>query len=182
MTVALTVMLLVLPLRDAGAHPLDEVLQGAYLTLAPGEVRLELDLTPGANVAGALLQALDADADRTITVAEAQRYARRVLAQSTLMLDDVAVPWTLGEVNAPAYRALQAGGGTISIRAVAKRPDTAGPHVLSYRNDHQPGPSLRVANIFLEPGEGWRYRVVTQQRSDEGAQLTVAYMIDAAPL
>ena len=168
-------MLLALSPREAAAHPLDEILQGAYLTLAPGEVRLELDLTPGANVAGALLQAIDANADRTITAAEAQRYARRVLTQSTLTLDDVTVFWALGDVVVPPYQALEAGGGTITIRAVAGRRDGEGTHVLGYRNDHQPGPSLRVANIFPEPGQGWQYRVVTQQRSDEGAQLTVTY-------
>jgi hypothetical protein len=173
----LAVILLTLLPAEPRAHPLDEVLQGAYLTLAPGEVRLELDLTPGTNIADALLQALDANADRIISDAEAQRYARRVLAQSSLTLDDVAVSWALGGVNVPPYGALEAGVATIAIRAVAARPDSAGTHVLDYRNDHQPAPSLRTANVFLEPGEGWQYRVVTQQRSDEGARLTVTYTI-----
>jgi hypothetical protein len=163
--------------RWAGAHPLDEVVQGAYLTLAPGEVRLELDLTFGSNVAGALLQALDDDADRTITEAEAQRYARRVLAQSTLTLDGAAVSWRLGDAHVPPYRSLEAGSATISIRAVAERPDSAGPHVLGYCNDHPPAASLRAANVFLQPGEGWIYQVVTQARSDDGGQLTVAYTV-----
>jgi hypothetical protein len=32
---------------SADAHPVDEVVQGAYLTIAANEVRLELDITPG---------------------------------------------------------------------------------------------------------------------------------------
>ena len=51
--------LLALAAGPALAHPYDEVVQGAYLTLAPGQVRLELDLTPGPAVADALLKALD---------------------------------------------------------------------------------------------------------------------------
>ena len=170
-------MLLALLPRWAEAHPLDEVVQGAYLTLAPGEVRLELDLTPGIEVAGALLQALDADADRIITEAEAQGYAERMLARSTLTLYDVALSWMLDEVDVPPYRDLELGGGTIIIRAVARRPDSAGAHVLSYRNDHQPAASRRMANVFLRPGEGWQYRVTEQRRSDDGRQLTVTYTV-----
>jgi hypothetical protein len=171
-------MLLALLPRWAEAHPVDEVVQGAYLTLALGEVRLELDLTPGIEVAGALLQALDADADRIITAAEAQGYAESVLARSTITLDDVAMFWMLDEVNVPSYRSLELGGGTISIRAVAQRPDSAGAHVLSYRNDHQPAAaSRRMANVFLRPGGGWQYRVIGQRRSDDGRQLTVTYTV-----
>ena len=170
-------LLALLPGR-AEAHPVDEVVQAAYLTLAPGAVRLELDITPGSNVAGALLHVLDANADRTIAAAEARGYARRVLRQSTLTLDGVAVSWTLNEVNVPSYQSFETGSGTISIHAVAERPDSPGPHVLSYRNDHHPAASLPMANVFLLPGEGWQYRVVSQQRTDDGREITVSYNVD----
>ena len=172
----LAILVLALWPRCGDAHPLDEVVQGAYLTLVPGAVRLELDLTPGINVAGALLRALDANADRAVTQAEAQGYARRVLAQSTLTVDRIAVPWTLGEVTAPPYQVVEA-GGTISIGAVAERPETPGAHVLTYRNDYEPAASLPIANIFLQPGDGWQYAVTEQQRSEDGRQLTVSYTV-----
>lgn len=173
---ALAVVLLALPCW-VEAHPLDEVMQGAYLTLAPGEVRLELDLTPGTKVAGALLKALDANADRTVTDTEAQGYARRVLTQSTLTLDGVAVSWTLDGVYVPPYQALEVGSGTISIHAVAERPDSSGAHTLGYQNSYQPAASRPTANGFLKPCDVWPYRVDGQQRSDSGRQLTVAYAV-----
>jgi hypothetical protein len=176
-TIRLAGMLLILLPRWAEAHPLDEVVQGAYLTLAPGEVRLELDLTPGIEVAGAFLQALDANADRIITEVEMQGYAEDVLARSTLTLDDVALSWMLNEVNMPPYQSLELGGGTVSIHAVAQHPYSVGAHVLSYRNDHQPAASRRMANVFLQPGEGWQYRITGQQHSDDGRQLTVTYTV-----
>ena len=43
--------------------------------LAPGEVRLELDLAPGAKVAAALLKFLGANADQRIVEAEARTFA-----------------------------------------------------------------------------------------------------------
>ena len=48
-------MLLALLPRWAEAHPVDEVVQGAYLTLAPGEVRLELLLLGACELLGRLL-------------------------------------------------------------------------------------------------------------------------------
>jgi hypothetical protein len=174
-------MLLAMLPDCAEAHRLDEVVQGAYLTFAPGEVRLELDLTPGIKVAGALLQALDLDRDRTISQAEAHGYGQRVLAQSTLTLDGVTASWTLGDVNVPPYDNLEVGSGTIRIHASAERRDTPGLHVLSYRNDHEPAASRQMANVFLQPGARWHYRVTEQQRSDDGRELTTAYTVVRRP-
>ena len=171
------VLLLVLVAYGAEAHRLDEVVQGAYLTLAPGEVRLELDVSPGMEVAGTLLRALDTDADRTITEAEARGYAQRVLAQSTLTLDGVALSWTLDKVVVPAYPNLELGSDTIRIHAVAKRSDDAGAHTLTYQNSYQPAAGRHMANVFLRSGERWQYRVTKQQRTDDGRQLIVTYTV-----
>ena len=73
-----------LVVAPASAHPLDEVVQGAYLTLTPGEVRLQLDLTPGVAVVDGLLHALDPNSDRDISEAEARAYAERVSSSPNL--------------------------------------------------------------------------------------------------
>ncbi|MFC4640361.1 hypothetical protein [Deinococcus hohokamensis] len=101
--------LLALLLCTAQAHPVDEVVQGAYLTLLPGKVQLELDVTPGDKVAATVLKALDANADGRVTVAEARVYAGRVLGQSTLKLNGVTVRWTLDRVTVPSYQVLKLG-------------------------------------------------------------------------
>jgi hypothetical protein len=170
----LWILVAVLP-HLAIAHPVDEIVQGAYLTLAPGEVRLELDVTPGSKVAGAVLKSLDANADKTVTDAEARAYAGRVLAQSTLALDGVTAPWTLDRVSAPPYQNLQTGNGVLKIYAVAKRPDRAGARTMSYQNRYQPAKSQCIANVFLQPAAGWVYQVTGQQRSDDGRQLVIKY-------
>jgi hypothetical protein len=172
-------LLLALLSGSAAAHPVDEVVQGAYLTLVPGEVRLELDITPGTQVAGALLIALDTHADQSITDAQARAYAESVVQQSSLVLDDAAVPWSLESVSVPPYQNLKLASDTIKIYTVAKRPDRAGPHTLRYENRYEPAKSQWIANIFLQPGPDWRYEVTGQRRSDDGALLTVTYT--AAP-
>ncbi|WP_161883661.1 hypothetical protein [Deinococcus alpinitundrae] len=159
----------------AGAHPVDEVVQGAYLTLTPGKVLLELDLTPGSQVAGTMLKTLDTNGDGKASGAEARAYAAKVLSQSTLILGGVAVPWILDTVTVPPLAILKIGGDTIKIYATARRPDVAGGQTFSYQNRYQPVKSQWIANIFLQPAGGWQYQVTGQQHSNDGQQLTVKY-------
>jgi hypothetical protein len=77
----------------------------------------------------------------------------------------------------PAYQALKLQGDTLKIYAVAARADRAGPHRLSYDNRYRPAASRTIANIFLKSAAGWRYRVVHQQRSNDGRRLSVDYTI-----
>ncbi|WP_424952005.1 hypothetical protein [Deinococcus sp.] len=161
----------------AGAHPVDEVVQGAYLTLTPGKVLLELDLTPGSQVAGTLLGALDANGDGKASDAEGRAYAAKVLARSTLTVGGAAVPWTLDTVTVPPLNILRIGGDTLKIYASAKRPDAVGAQTLSYHNRYQPARSQWIANVFLQPAGGWQYAVTGQQHSADGQQLTVKYTV-----
>lgn len=159
----------------AAAHPLDEVVQGAYLTLKPGEVRLELDLSPGPEVADSLLKVLDANGDRRISQAEAQAFGRAVLASSQLTLDGRPLAWTLQSVTAPAYDNVRLGADTVKVFATARRSDAKGAHALAFDNRYSPAKSQCAANIFLQPGDGWRYRVDGQAHGPDGRALTVRY-------
>jgi hypothetical protein len=167
--------LLALAAGPALAHPYDEVVQGAYLTLAPGQVRLELDLTPGPAVSGALLKALDRNGDQKVSEQEARAYAQQVLDQSTLMLDGAAARWRVERVETPDYQSLKLQSDTLKIYAVADRADLPGSHTLSYANRYQPAKSQCIANIFLQPGGGWRYTVAGQKHSEDGRGLTVSF-------
>ena len=156
---------------------MDEIVQGAYLTVAPNEIRLELDLIAGIEVVDSILESLDRNFDQNITDAEARAFARRVLVEGTLTLDDVSVPWTLVDVTVPPYSNLKLGSATIKIYATVKRPDSMGARTLHYLNSYQPAKSQWTANVFLQPG-GWQYQVTRQQRSNDGRQLTVNYTIN----
>lgn len=169
--------LLALLLGHAGAHPLDEIVQGAYLSLAPGKVLLELDLSPGPLVVGKVLAALDPNGDGKVTAAEARAYAGKVLSQSTLTVDGKALPWRLDEIQVPAYGNLKTAGDTIKIYATAARPDRAGAHTLTYLNRYAPAKSQPIANIFLLPGSDWTYGVAGQQHTDDGRGLTVRFQV-----
>ncbi len=165
---------LALLLCTAQAHPVDEVVQGAYLTLTPGRINLELDITPGSKVARPLVTALDRNADGQVTPTEARAYAAQVLNQSTLTLNTAAVKWTLDRVTVPPLDTLR-NGDTLKIYATAPRSDTTGAQSLTYVNRYQPAKSQWIANIFLQPAGGWQYTVTGQTHSNDGRTLTVKY-------
>lgn len=159
----------------ASAHPMDEVVQSAYLTLMPSAVFLELELTPGPEVASALLGSLDPNADRRITNEEAHAYAQRVLQDSKLTIDGAAVEWALQEVVVPFYENIELASDIVRIYAISNRFDRAGSHTLGYNNQYRPAKSQCIANIFMQHGLGWRHHVTRQSRSDDGRRITVNY-------
>ena len=106
-------LLLALIPAGATAHPEHEVVQNAYLTLAPDQVRLQLDLSPGPQVAAAFARPLDANGNKRISQAEARAFAQIVLRQSTLVFDGAPANLTLESVTSPSYRALTSGEATL---------------------------------------------------------------------
>ncbi len=162
----------------AHAHPIDEVVQGAYLTLAPGQVQLELDIVAGTMVVGMVMKALDPNGDRVISPAEARAFGTVVLGQSSLAVDGRPAAWKFDRVEAPTYAQIAA-GDIIKVYATAARPDRPGARTLAYDNRYRPAPSRVTANVFLRAAGGWRYEVTGQDRSPDGGRLSVRYLIAA---
>lgn len=158
----------------ASGHPVDELIQGAYLTLKPGSVGLELDLTPGSEVVARVVADIDADCDGALTGTEARDFARRVLDSSAITVDAAALDWRLDDILVPDLAELAGAGGVIRIYATAERLDAEGSHELTYRNAYAPVKSEPTANIFLQNAE-WIYQVLNQQRGDAGQSLSVTY-------
>src|SRR5579859_2812696 len=69
------------------AHRLDEYLQATLVTIEPGEVRLQINLTPGVAVADQVLSRIDPDHDNEISTNEATAYVKSLQHDLTLRLD-----------------------------------------------------------------------------------------------
>ncbi|PYS53433.1 MAG: hypothetical protein DMG13_12630 [Acidobacteria bacterium] len=143
----------------AGAHRLDEYLQATRLSLGLDRIVVEIDLTPGVDVA-------------PISEAEARAYATRMLKEIVLDVDGQHQTLTLVSSRFPSFQEMSAGIGTIRIDARAVWPGGPGRHSLSYQNNHRPDLGAYLVNALLPKN---RDIEITEQHRDflqRGIRLT----------
>src|SRR3954447_13349085 len=115
---ALLLAVLAPPLA-ALAHPLDVYLQATYITVAPTQLVVELDLSPGVLVAPQVLPQLDTNGDQQISDAEGQAYVDDVLRNVGLQVDGQPLTLAVTRIEMPEYLTIQAGYGTIRLFTTA---------------------------------------------------------------
>ena len=135
---------------SASAHRLDEYLQAARVSLEQTRVALEVDLTPGASVADAIISRIDRDNDGRISALEAESYGREVLTDVVLEVDDRPVALTLSYVEVPSLDEMRHGLGAIQLRAGGDvEPRTALRRQIHFQNNHQTGTSVYLVNALV---------------------------------
>jgi hypothetical protein len=166
---------LAMPARPA-AHQLDEYLQAARIAFARDRVVLELDLTPGANIAGAIVTVLDRDSDGVVTPLEARAYAEALIGDLEVTFDDRPVQLTLSTIEVPPVAEMYGGVGTMQLTAMGELDDVrAGTRRLRFSNRHHPAASVYLANALVPSDRD--VRVVGQRRDRRQQQLDVEYTI-----
>jgi hypothetical protein len=159
------------------AHRLDEYLQAARIALDPGRAIIDLDLTPGAAVADAVLAGIDRDRNGTISAGEGAGYAAAVRDAITLESDGQPLTVELIDTTIPDLAAMREGEGSIRLRLAATLPAlAAGTHHLRYRNTHRPDISVYLANVLVPASD--RVTVSAQRRDVDQRELTVDYVLD----
>ena len=146
---ALALVFVFLP-AAASAHALDEYVQAARLSLSQQEVRLDMDLTPGAAVAADIIARIDVDRNGVISPQEAAAYGARVLADIALELDGRRVAMALARVDVPSAGEMGEGLGTIRLTAIgAHHVRLSSRAALAFRNDHAPEISVYAVNAMV---------------------------------
>ena len=146
---AVTGFIVVMAGTIASAHRLDEYLQATRVAIARSELSLEIDLTPGASIASAIVVTIDSDADAAISLSEADAYARAVLADVMVKLDGTPVPLALTRIEVPPVAEMRDGLGTIRMHASGIMEAGAGRHQLSFLNNHRPDTSVYLVNALV---------------------------------
>jgi ABC-type nickel/cobalt efflux system permease component RcnA len=146
---------MLLPAKEAVAHPIDEYVQNTYIHPAPDHTTLELNLTPGVLVAPEMIALIDTDGDGEISETEGEEYANdTVLKDVSLEVDGEPQNLTLVDSSFPTPLDMGAGMGTIRLQVAAEAPEgVPGNHSLSFRNDHQPVKSKYLVNAFKKSSE-----------------------------
>jgi len=160
----LLLALLSLP-SDAFAHRDDEYLQGTFVVIEPGEVRLQINLTPGIAVAEQVIALLDRNRDGVISTKEAAAYTELLKRDLTVRLDgrNSELKLTASEFVPPAE--LRTGSGIIQIEFSASfGPLAAGSHSLTLENRH-----LTRISVYLINASQPRFatiQITRQKRND----------------
>jgi len=157
----------------ARAHRLDEYLQAARVSLGRTRVLIELDLTPGATVASAIVPLIDSDADGVISPAEIEAYGRRVLADLTITLDGRDIVLQLTRIDAPSIDEMREGMGNIQLRATGRVNAGPGTRRLYLQNRHLPAASVYMVNALMPDDRA--ITVVSQRRDPQQSSATIAY-------
>jgi len=158
------------------AHQLDEYLQATRLSVERGRIGVEIDLTPGVNVAPQVFALIDTDRDGQISPAEREAYARLVLTSVALSVDGRTVPVALIGQRFPDFGDMALGVGTIRLRGAAAFPAAAaGRHEIYYCNTHQSETGVYLVNTLVPADE--QIQITEQRRDYAQHELTVRYRV-----
>ena len=166
----------------AFAHRLDEYLQATLVTIEPGVVRLEINLSPGVAVAGQVLTLIDSNHDGVISTNESAAYAELVKRDLVARLDQRDVELKLTALNFEEPAELRAGWGIIQIEYSATPGAlAAGPHKFTLENRHHPVASAYLFNA-ARPGSAL-IQITGQMRNENQStgEITFDYHPSANP-
>ena len=159
---------------NGSAHRTEDYLQAARVGLEPDRVLITLDLTPGIDVAGSFMGALDHDGDGALSAGEQRGYAGQVVSALKVEIDERPLQPRVVAWSFPEPSAFRRGEGTIRLEIQATLPGVpAGSHRLLFRNAHRAGHSAYLANALVP--ESARMAVTAQRRNQDQSELTIEY-------
>ena len=161
----------------ASAHRLDEYLQALRVDVRGEAVVLELDLTPGANLAAEIVSVLDPDGVGAIDSIRSEAYAGEVGRSLELSIDGRRATIALVDRRFPSVDELRAGSGVIRVVMRAEVAHAGGAHQLRVENGFRSDVSVYLAN-GLRP-DGRAVTVASQRRDPSQRTLTLDYVVGA---
>ena len=169
---------LVIHAGSASAHSLDQYVQASYITVAPSQIGVELDVTPGVLIAPQVLALLDANGDQQISDAEGQAYAARILKDVTLTVDGQPQVLRVTKIEMPTYLVMQAGYGTMRVFTQTNAGSAwSGTHQLAYTNSYQTTGIAYQVNAFLDDTK--QVTLGTQNRDATQQSITMDFIVAA---
>ena len=147
----------------AFAHRLDEYLQATLFTVERDHIVISMRLTPGVEVFGKVLAAIDTSGDGVVPKAKAREYAEKVRRDLSLSIDDSPLPLRLVDFTFPALEQMKQGLGEIVLRFNVPIPPGGSRRRLVFENHHLPAISVYMANCLVPSDPA--IRVIAQDRN-----------------
>ncbi len=164
----------------AFAHRLDEYLQATLVAIEPGDIQLQMNLTPGVAVAEQVLALIDRDHDGVISTNESRAYAEMLKRDLALRVDGHDAPLKLESFTFPKPAELRTGSGIILVDfSVRPGPFTPGTHRLTLENRHLPAISVYLFNA-MRPRSGL-IQITGQKRNETQSTGEIAFDFHGPP-
>ena len=129
------------------AHRLDEYLQATLVSIEPNRVRLEINLTPGVEIAESLLARIDGGRDGVISEKEAAAYAESLRRDLIVKMDGHTLESKLTASSFSPPAELRSGSGMMQMEfSAAPGSLSPGQHRLTVLNHHLPKVSVYLFN------------------------------------
>ena len=161
----------------ASAHRLDEFLQALRVDVRADGIVVELDLTPGANLAADVLATLDPNADGAIDPTEADAYVSSILRSLELTVDDHPVALDLVSRTIPSTNEVREGNGVINLVGRVDLAQSRGRHRIRMSNGFRPDVSVYLANALRPDSRAIAF--ASQSRDPRQQTLTIDYVVSA---
>ena len=159
---------------SVSAHRRDEYLQAARLDVEPERVEIDLDLTPGIDVADRIVAAVDRNRDGSLSPDEQRRYEEEVIGALGVEVDGRPLRVQLLAASFPVLDTFWRGDGTIHFQSRALLPPlSAGVHRLLFRNSHRRDVSVYLANALVPESD--QVAITGQERDGDQHELTVVF-------
>lgn len=171
-------MVVIFP-AGASAHRLDEYLQATRIAIQRDGIAVEINLTPGAEIADGIVDGIDLDGNDEISEAEAQTYANRVIQSLSLNIDGIARSLGLRDYRVPPLADMRQGEGVIRLHAFASHSGEAGPHQLRFANAHRPDIGVYMVNALIPDDDG--IHVTGQSRDMLQKEFSLDYTVSPRP-
>jgi hypothetical protein len=161
-------------------HRLDEYLQATLVAVAPGEIRLDINLMPGVAVAEQVLALIDRDGDGVISTNEAAAYAELLKRDLVVRLDGRDAELKLSACHFPEPMDLQTGWGVIQMGyIVTPGVLAAGLHQLTVENRHLPAASVYLFNAAQPRTPS--VQIAGQKRNENQSTGEIAFVFHPPP-
>jgi hypothetical protein len=170
----LAVTLLAVFATNGFAHRLDEYLQATRIAIEPDRILLDLDLTPGAEVADGIFEVIDRDHDGKLSVIERTKYTQAVVNSLFLAIDGRTYVLSIQNARFPTLDEMRLGEGVIRLRATALLAGVEhGQHRLMFTNGHRADIGVYLVNALVPDGD--RIHITGQFRDALQREFVLSY-------
>jgi hypothetical protein len=162
------------------AHRLEGLLQSSLVEVVPTQIKVQVTLVPGIDVAPRIKALLDPDADGEFSESESKAWAGQFMARQSVVVDGQTLPLTVQNVRSSPLPELSGGHADIVIDYTADLGKLAhGPRTVVCANRYEPIPCIYQCNGLVPMTPGVR---IHSHRRDEGdRELTLAVEFSEAP-